>query len=612
MAIPGPRDALALTPAGLSRQDAVYLDRSGLGAEADDLPVVAELGGPVTFAGRVGWLHWPRRPRSKDRARTPGVVLCSAIGRDEGCSHVTMRLLAEALAREGFPVLRYDHLGCGDSLDLPDDIDALPVWREGVDLAIEHLKQLTGVRSVVLGGFRFGASLAMLAANRADALILLAPILDGGRWTRELCLRAALGAAPADAEDRGLESDGLHLSSATLASLKGLDLTQAGAIGPQVLCFSPKPAAARLDSIGAETGRWTIAPFDGYAALLEDPDANQVPESVLKRAVAWMDRTYPMEAGAQTLATAWRPGAPKAVLTPPGCEETQVCFGQHQTLRGVLCAPQRADGRAVLIFNTGGEPRRGVGRLSVQVARALALRGVASLRVDLAGIGDSPTGDGQHDHGHTPIDVFETPRGGDIDAAVVFLGGLGLSRITAMGVCSGGYHALKAALEDDRIDEAFVINPGRLIEASTPAGTQGRRDRGRSASAYLARAHSWNSWLRLITGQIDLGAVGRTLAVRLSKRLHIHLNRRPADALLEQLAALSRRGGRVAFVIGADDVSLDEAQACFGPKGERLERLPGISMRIEPNLDHAVCLASSRASIIEALLAFMDPQSPHR
>jgi hypothetical protein len=72
------------------------------------------------------------------------------------------------------------------------------------------------------------------------------------------------------------------------------------------------------------------------------------------------------------------------------------------------------------------------------------------------------------------------------------------------------------------------------------------------------------------------------------------------------MARLSRRGGKIAVLIGADDAGLDEVQACFGPRGERLRGLPGMSLRIDPDLDHAVALAKSRALAIRELLAFME------
>ena len=572
-------------------------DRAPAKASSTAPQPAADLGEAVVFDGRVGWLHWPARRRTSDVATTPGVVLCSAVGREEGCSHLTIRLLAEALANIGFAVLRYDHLGAGDSLDLAEEADQLPAWRDGVALAIDLLKARTGVRKIVLCGFRSGASLALLAAERADALVLLAPVLNGRSWIRELRLRAAFGAAAIADEGVALESDGLRLSAATLESLGRLDLTAPQPAPANVLGFCQNPAgAAQLAAAVAGASNLSIRDFDGYAAFLQDPDANQVPQEVIEATVAWLDRTYPCDAAVAA------PAAPAPPLTAirlqaRGCSEVQVSFGEG--LRGVLCTPDAPGRRAVLICNTGAEPRRGIGRFAVKAARALAAEGVASLRFDFAGIGESRSADGR-----THSDVFETPRGADIKAAVGLLRQQGFDDVTLVGVCSGAYHAFRAVLELDDIRAAFVVSPARFALGGA-AALAPNGDLGRSTAAYVDQALSPASWRRLISGKIDVAAVIRTLATRLRYRLGAGADRARTSALQRDVEALSRRGGRLRLLMGTDDLSLDETEVCFGPRGERLARLPGMSVRIDARIDHGVAYAASQALVLEDLLRFM-------
>jgi hypothetical protein len=132
-----------------------------------------------------------------------------------------------------------------------------------------------------------------------------------------------------------------------------------------------------------------------------------------------------------------------------------------------------------------------------------------------------------------------------------------------------------------------------------------QQDRGRSTAAYLDRLGDQRHWRRLLTGQIDVAVVAKTLILRFNTRLQTMINRKQAGALLGQMAALSRRNGRIVMLIGAEDAGLDEAHAYFGPRGERLRGLAGMSLLIDPDLDHAVALAKSRALAIRELLAFM-------
>src|ERR1700761_1210873 len=128
---------------------------------------------PVAFDGRLGWLHMP-----PGRNAGVGVVLVSALGRDGRCAYMPMRLLGDQLAAAGYPTIRYDHLGTGDSLDLPDpEADALPHWLDGIERAAQILRNHAGVSRVVLGGARTGATLAAISPLPVDGLILLAPVL---------------------------------------------------------------------------------------------------------------------------------------------------------------------------------------------------------------------------------------------------------------------------------------------------------------------------------------------------------------------------------------------------------------------------------------------------
>ena len=137
---------------------------------------------PIAFERMLGWLHTPRGHNTG-----VGVVMVSALGRDGRCAYMPTRLFADQLAAAGYPTLRYDHLGTGDSLDLPDgDADALSEWLGGIKHAAEALRADAGVTRVVLGGLRTGASLAAAAAAaasmEADGLLLLAPVLSGRSW----------------------------------------------------------------------------------------------------------------------------------------------------------------------------------------------------------------------------------------------------------------------------------------------------------------------------------------------------------------------------------------------------------------------------------------------
>ena len=546
----------------------------------------------VTFAAKIGWLHLPVGPSR----RAAGLILCSPPGRDGRSVSKAMRVLAMRLAEQGFPVLRFDPLGIGDSLDLPKDQDAWPLWLTDLDDAKQLLIRETGISKLVLGGVRLGASLAASSRLGADGLLLMAPIVSGRQWLRELKLAGAFSGTLVGPESDDLESDGLHLNLATATGLKRLDLRTSNPAPNRVLLFAQNPAVATLSEPMMQEGSAVVChDFTDYDLLFEDTHSNQPPHLVFEQILIWMDQSYP-----DTVAMIGPRGDPDeqpAALALPHGLEREVQFGQG--LSGVICNPQNVDNRAqaVIFLNTSGEPRAGIGRFAVIAARALAERGIASLRFDFAGIGES-----EGERGH----VYETSRRADIGAALSLLTGLGFSNVTLVGICSGSFHAIHQLTADPRVSAAFLVSP-KFIWRPTESLTPEMGDRGRATGAYMAGLKDPATWQRLARGGIDVAAVFKTFVQRVGERLQARLRDHGARALRSGMAAASERGGRARFLLGLDDAALDHLETIFGARGARLSALSGMSIRVEPILDHGLARAQSRAIVVADLLAFVDP-----
>ena len=78
--------------------------------------------------------------------------------------------------------------------------------------------------------------------------------------------------------------------------------------------------------------------------------------------------------------------------------ERTITFGADSGLIGTLCLPSTpgADGSGVgqILFNAGVVHRIGPHRINVKLARSLAASGIASIRFDLSGLGDSARASG--------------------------------------------------------------------------------------------------------------------------------------------------------------------------------------------------------------------------
>ena len=282
--------------------------------------------------------------------------------------------------------------------------------------------------------------------------------------------------------------------------------------------------------------------FPGFDDLFLDAHSNLPPSELFDRARAWLTETFATPLRGSKFKAAADTGA--VMLNPPGLTERAVTFGAG--LQGVISEP--ADGprgsRCVVFCNTGGDPRSGIGGFATQTARGLARRGVASLRFDFAGLGDSPS-EGE-DRGH----VYETPRGADFDAAFDLLAGQGYSEMIVVGLCAGAYHALAAAHRAERVTGAFAISPVKLVWRSGDSLVFGRKDEGKAMRTYSRALRDLETWKRLIRGGVDVGAVVRTVLLRLQGRARGWMAARGASSPLARLQAFAKRGGRACLVMG--------------------------------------------------------------
>jgi uncharacterized protein len=121
-------------------------------------------------------------------ADKPAFVFCHAFGEEKLWTHRPFVTFARELAALGYPVLRFDYMGNGDSGGTFAE-STLETMLSDVQAAVGQVRIATGRAGVSLLGLRFGASIACLAAEQLPELrhlVLWAPIVDGGRYMQEL------------------------------------------------------------------------------------------------------------------------------------------------------------------------------------------------------------------------------------------------------------------------------------------------------------------------------------------------------------------------------------------------------------------------------------------
>lgn len=538
---------------------------------------------PVVFEGCFGWLH----PAEGKR----GVVLCGPHGHEELCAHRAWKGFAEALADAGLPTLRFDYHGLGDSAGEDTDPNRVRAWLDSVHAAVRRLREDTGVTEVALVGYRLGALLALVAAEEADgidALVLVAPIATGRMAVRELQALSRIVALPGTAEELPGRAGqvnvvGFALTPETALELAALDVRAAPGHVParRVLLLDRAESrgaaqlAARLAGVGARVKREV---FGGPPDLVQQPQRT-AGAAVFAPAVSWLT------AGGVERGATPPPDRPAGLMMAAAVERP-VFLGGEPNLFGIYCAPVLTDPTgtrpAILFLNSGATHHVGSGRATVLQARRLAARGHASLRIDAAGLGDSPARAGAPDNL-----LYDRAIMADVRTAIDWLEEQGHDRCVIVGLCAGGAPALLAGLGDERVAGQILLNPGRFELGKGVAVSDVLRSIPyRSTGGYLREALKPAKLRSMLRNRGRLGGVVRRLAGRVLRRALIKSG---LDShVLRVFRRLSAEGRRVLLVYSVGDMTYGEFELHLGPGGRCLHGLPGVTVEHLERADHSL------------------------
>lgn len=568
-----------------------------------------------------------------------GLLICQPFGYEAICGHRGMRRFAESAASSGIPALRFDYQGTGDSGDLVGVADQIEVWTRDIVAAVRELRRLTAVSEVLVLGFRLGASLAVLAAARCPTitgLVLVNPVVNGRRYLRELRAQRLAGAFAASETPAGggdaIEVGGFTLNAASLVRLAAFDLERSmpPALGAGLLVIDPPTmptARTWVGALQANSGPSGAARIEhrllpgSVEMLMTDPQFAAVPRAMLDAVANWLEsaRASAVAARCGVAAGAVEPIAtvvPLSALRLPGAErvprsrltERPVQLRSTVACFGIVTEPGEGDlrRRAVILLNVGAEHHIGSSRLYVSLARRWARQGYTVLRFDLAGLGDSETRPERADD-----EVYPPAASDDIRAAVEFLRArYGVGEITLAGLCSGAYHALRAAVAGVPASRLLLVNPLTYFwkDGMTAEDMHRSLEVARSLAYYRQRLFSESLWKKLLRGQLSLWRVLRVLVQRpmlplaalcrdWARRLKIRL---PND-LGADLEELTGRGVQLSFIFSRGEPGLDRLLLQCGATIKRLA--PQCRLHVIDTADHIFSRSAARSRLEEILSA---------
>ncbi|MFC6791465.1 alpha/beta hydrolase [Methylobacterium komagatae] len=545
----------------------------------------------VNIGGVFGWYS----PGHTRRA----VVLCGTFGFEQHAAHRAWRDLSERIAETGCAVLRFDYPGEGDSEGYSVRIDTA---LDAIRRAIRFMREDPEIEEIVLVGLRLGGTLsALIAAETAvDKLVLLAPFAKGRSYLREMEIQGRLvdilpDGSPMPKRAGVTSVAGFRLEPELIAELSLIDLRDAGRpTARSILVLGPEHARLatqyRAQGIDVETGD-----LPNMSTLLMDAMNGQMHEGARAQIISFVS------AGAEPLkAQPIRPKAEKKPIRGPGWTDEPLQFADG--LFGVECRPQTemAGAPVVLFVNFGVYVHSGYGRQTTTFARSLARSGIASLRMDLRGAGDSvdrATGD---------LPLFQQDALADVRAAVDELTRDSARPVIIVGNCSGAYFAFHAICEDRRIKAAALVNLYCFDWELTHGGVPYNEKPIRHHSAYVALLLNVATWRRILSGTTPVAKIAVSLAKRGLSRL---INKVRCDSnedggpatIVSRIAGLRQRGAHVSMLYSVGDLGLVDLRTQLGSP-EQASGLLGGPVHILPDADHSFSAESAQNLLMQELM----------
>ncbi|MDQ6745081.1 MAG: alpha/beta fold hydrolase, partial [Actinomycetota bacterium] len=417
--------------------------------------------------------------------------------------------------------------------------------------------------------------------------------------------------APAPA-DGALELIGYLLASETVQHLSAIDLSAATgwqrapgrvlALGRDGMRVDPRLVRA-LEEAGSAV---TVAEGAGYGELTTDPQQSRPPRETIARTISWLAEQAQGESSEDALGT--------VPATRPQVERDHLQLRQdgvllRETPLQLLCGARRlfaistepaGGGRediCAVFLNAGAQRHIGPNRNWVETARRWAARGVCTVRVDLQSIGDS---EGEDTERLTEVNLYERDR---VEQALAVLEQLRAAqpgrRFVLVGLCSGAYWALHAAMTDSSVAAALLINLYAFTWSATLVAERDRRAAARALRGGFAE--------RLRSGGFRRELLIRGIRSFKPGRAHL-LARRNERAQAPQVATtldhLRDQDTQILFLLGKREPLYGQLE--HQGHLSHLDRWPNVTVERIPLQDHIFRALWSQRFVHERLDAALD------
>jgi len=575
----------------------------------------------------LGWIH---STKSQQYSNT-GVVICAPLAVEYMNSYRSLRYVADYFALAGNPVLRFDYHGTGDSSGIEEDDNRVQEWLSNINLAINELKNRSGCKNIVLFGFRMGATLAALVAEKTpiDSLIIWAALSSGKKYIRQITLLQKTSAIQTiDDSSNILEAGGMGYWDQTVTDLKSIDLSE---IIPQVkhVLIIPQEeqlSDTKLQKIWSSKGvNVTQLNLLGSASMLVDAHKATVPVQAIKSIVQWVVKNSNHEMINSQLNESEDNKSINTEIKFKSCHdftanslpskihEKLIYFGEKKNYISILSETDKSKKNnlpTIIIANSGANHRVGPSRLYVLLARELSLLGFRVLRIDVPGIGDSIVS-------NQSIENIEYVNSSSekISAVIKSLSPEPEDEFILMGLCSGAYFSFHAALDLHHMNiiESILINPLTFYWDEGMTENDSPTKEFSTWNWYKKALTNPSSWTKLLKGKIDFNSLFFAIKGRMLIKFSSQQRRKNADSELSlkdkhrlqlgvDLTTITKNNTHLQFILSRSDPGYDILMTNAGKVIKKLQKERKVQVQFVEKADHTFSKYKARYEVINLIL----------
>jgi alpha/beta superfamily hydrolase len=581
----------------------------------------------------IGHLHTPR-----GAAIDLCAVICPApFGYDNVCGHRGLRILADRLAAGGIAAMRFDFPGTGDS----DGEQDLSAWKGAVATAVAKARLETGCKQIAIVGVGLGGAIVLGALDGGldvDKLLLWGVPARARAWLREQRAYqrvAELASATKDPnapkpppDPPGIEVlAGFPMHEKLAAELSAFELKNAPAdawpaerarpatlVVTRTISGDDKTLTPVLAARGMTA---TLEQRDGFNQMFDQPHLSIAPLDIFALMRDWLAKDVAERAPyppSTAKVDGKLPDGASTRIGASGLIEETARYKQGQG--GLLFSIEtRPVGRAVnptwLILLTGRAVRHiGPNRIWVRLARELAMKGFASLRLDGRSVGDS---DGEGNGLMPNEEYYQEHIYDDIENVMEIATAQGAKQFLMTGICSGATASYQIAWRRSDVRAIVLLN---LLQLRHDASDD-QSALFQQAAKFALRKDLWlnpDSYRRLLKGKlppnIKQALFSRAIILTPLRKLGSLLKRatKPRGAeesyIVKGFNDLAKKPVEIDIFLSDGDLSVNFIERHFGADTAKLDR--GIRVHRVYHADHTLRPLHAQDHFFDVLRAAID------